>query len=89
MTIIVVTRVGGDGSVLSRTVDTASREDAGRWEQLAAHAVHDAAPPPYQAQPGEPVYEIRAGEHAVQVADGDLQGPLRELALAVLAEGDS
>lgn len=84
---IVVTRVGGDGSVLTRAVDSTSREDAGRWEQLAGDAALD-APPQYRARPGEAVYEIRAGGHAIQVAERDLRGPLRELAVAVLAEGD-
>lgn len=85
---ITVTRVGGDGSVLSWAVRTTDRHDSGRWEQLAGHAALD-MPPPYRPTPGEPVYEIRAGEQSVQVAEQDLQGPLGELVMAVLAEGGS
>jgi hypothetical protein len=84
---ITVTRVGGDGSILTWTVRTAGREDAGRWERLAGHAALD-VPLPYRPRPGEAVYEIRAGEQAVQVAEQDLQGPLGELVMAVLADSD-
>jgi hypothetical protein len=84
---IVVTRVGGDGSILARTVDTASRQDAGRWTKLADNAAIS-MPPRYRPRPGEPVYRIQAGEDAADVAERDLQGPLRELAVAVLAEGE-
>lgn len=84
---ITVTRVGGDGSVLSRTVDTDSREDANRWEQLAKDAALH-APPEYRPEPGEPVYFFQAGEQATEVAERDLQGPLRDLAYAVFAEGE-
>jgi hypothetical protein len=83
---IVVTSVGGDGAVYRATVDTAGRADADRWEQLAASA-HLEVPPPYQPEPGQPVYEIRAGEHVAQVAEQNLAGPLRELVIAVLTEG--
>jgi hypothetical protein len=86
--VIVVSRVGGDGSVLTRTVDTQSRNDQGRWEQLAGLATLDLPPPPYRPRPGEPVYEVHVDERAVQVAESDLQGPLKELATAVLAGGD-
>ena len=86
--VITVARVDGDGSVLARTVDTARRQDAGRWTRLA----EDAAlyvPPPYRPQPGEAVYRIQAGGIAALVAERDLQGPLLDLTAAVLAEGDS
>jgi hypothetical protein len=33
------------------------------------------------------VYEVRAVEHVAMVAEQDLAGPLRELAMAVVAEG--
>jgi hypothetical protein len=85
---ITVTRVGGDGSVIARAVDTAVREDAPRWTKLAEHAALT-MPPGYHPRPGEPVYRIQAGDTAADVAERDLQGPLRELAIAVLAEGDS
>jgi hypothetical protein len=86
--VITVTRVGGDGSVLTRAVDTASREDPVRWEQLAEDAALH-APPQYRPEPGEPIYLIHAGEHGADVAERDLQGPLRDLAYAVFAEGDA
>jgi hypothetical protein len=84
---ITVTRVGGDGSVLARAVDTSGRQDSGRWTTLAEHAALG-MPPRYRPRPGEPVYRIEADEDAADVAERDLQGPLRELAIAVLAEGD-
>jgi hypothetical protein len=83
---IAVTSVGADGTVRRAIVDTAGRADADRWEQLAASA-HLEVPPPYQPEPGQPVYEVRAGERVAQVAEGNLAGPLRELVTAVLAEG--
>lgn len=43
--------------------------------------------PPYRPHPGEPVYEIVVDGRAVQIADGDLLGPLRELTIGVLTEG--
>ncbi|HEY3954981.1 MAG TPA: hypothetical protein VGM53_16535 [Streptosporangiaceae bacterium] len=86
MTIIAVTRVGGDGAVLNRTVDTASREDAARWDHLTADA-HLDAPPPYRPHPGEPVYHVDADGKAADISEQDLQGPLRELVTAVIAEG--
>ncbi len=85
--VIVVTRVGGDGSVLTRSVHTASRGDPGRWEALAGQATLGILRP-YRPQPGEPVYCVCAGEHEVQVAERDLDWRLRELLIAVLAEGD-
>jgi hypothetical protein len=85
---ITVTRIGGDGSIFARTVDTADRHDPGRWTRLAEHAaIH--MPPRYLPQPGEDIYRIQAGGLAADVAERELQGPLRELAIAVLTEGDS
>jgi hypothetical protein len=81
-----VTQVNGDGSIRRALVDTAGRHDAARWEQLGAQA-HLDVPPPYRPHPGEPVYEIVVDGQAVQIADGDLLGPLRELVGAVLTEG--
>jgi hypothetical protein len=81
-----ITQVNGDGSIRRALVDTTGRHDAARWEQLADQARLD-APPPYRPHPGEPVYEIVVDGRAAQVAEGDLQGPLRELARAVLTEG--
>lgn len=83
---IAVIRVGGDGSVLTRAVDTARRKDAGRWTRLADQAA-PGVPTAYRPRPGEPVYRIQADGYAVDVAERDLQGPLRELVIAVLAGG--
>ena len=81
-----VTQVNGDGSIRRALVDTANRHDAERWERLASQARLD-VPPPYRPHPGEPVYEIVVDGRAAQIADGDLIGPLRDLARAVLTEG--
>lgn len=86
--VITVSRVEGDGSVLSRTVDTARFQNPGRWTRLAEYAALH-MPPPYRAQPGEAIYRIQAGGLAAIVAEQDLRGPLRDLTEAVLAEGDS
>ena len=43
--------------------------------------------PALPPHPGEPVYEIVVDGRAVQIADGDLLGPLRELTIGVLTEG--
>ena len=81
-----VTSVAADGTVRQATVETTGRPDADRWEELTASA-HLEVPPPYRPEPGQSVYEVRAGEHVAQVAEQDLAGPLRELVVAVLAEG--
>jgi hypothetical protein len=73
------------GSVLRAVVDAAGRDDAARCEELAERARLGVAPP-YRPRPGEAVYHIRAGQLAVQVAERDLTGPLRELVTAVVAE---
>jgi hypothetical protein len=83
---VTVTRVAGDGSVRRAVVDAAGRDDAARWAERIEQA-DLGVPPPYRPQAGEVVYHIRADELAVQVADRDLTGPLRELVTAVLAEG--
>jgi hypothetical protein len=41
-------------------VETTGRVDADWWQQLAVSA-HLEVPPPYRPEPGQPVYEIRAG----------------------------
>jgi hypothetical protein len=43
--------------------------------------------PPYQPEPGQPVYRIRAGKNVAEVAERNLSRPLRELVMAVLTEG--
>ena len=83
---IVVTRIGQDGAVWRRMIDTAERDDAGQWEAQVARAL--AAVPPYQPVPGSPVCHVRVDDHVVLVAEQDLAGPLRDLVTAVLAVGD-
>lgn len=83
---VMVTRVGGDGSVRRAWAGTAGRDDAARWEELVEQASLG-VPPPYRPRPGEALYHSGAGELEVQVAERELAGPLRELVAAVLAEG--
>jgi hypothetical protein len=83
--ILVVTRIGSDGSVRRRMLDTAGRADAGRWEGLVGRA--PAAAPPYQAVPGSTVYHLRVDDYVVVIGEQQLSGPLRDLVTAVLAEG--
>lgn len=79
-----VTKVAGDGSVRRGVLDTAARGDAGKWEELIERAVL-AVPPPYRPVRGRPVYEIRAGDATIWVAESQLAGPLRELVMTVMA----
>ena len=88
LVIIDVTRIADNGNFRRAAVDTAGRDDAARWEQLAEQSALS-VPLPYRPDPGQPVYEISAGDHIAQVAEKDLTGPLRELVTAVLAEGDA
>jgi hypothetical protein len=81
-----VTRIAQDGDIRRRTLDTTGRVDAGRWENLVSQA--PAVPPPYRADPGDTVYQISVGERTVMVTQDDLTGGLRDLAMAVLAEGE-
>jgi hypothetical protein len=69
-----------------RMLDTDGRSDSGRWEELVSRA--PAVPPPYRAAPGDTVYQISVGEQTVMLTEDDLTGPLQELVMAVLAEGD-
>ncbi|HYZ55501.1 MAG TPA: hypothetical protein VE733_18630 [Streptosporangiaceae bacterium] len=82
--VIEVIEVLGDGSVRHAVVDTAGRGDAVRWARMVEQASLE-VPPPYRPEPGQPVYEIRAGDQVAQIAEGDMVGPLRELVRAVLA----
>ena len=83
---VVVTRIGPDGTMSRRMVDTVS-SDAGAWEDLIARAL--ASPPPYQPVPGDPVYHLRIDEQVVLVTEQDLSGPLHDLVTAVLALGEA
>ncbi len=81
-----VTRIASDGSIRRRVLDTAGRSDGARWEELVRQT--PASPPPYRPAPGDTVYQINVGERTATVAEDDITGPLRELVMAVLAEGD-
>ena len=83
---VVVTRIGPDGTIQRRMVDTVA-SGAGPWEELLARAL--AAPPPYRAVPGGAVYHLRADDQVVLVAEHDLSGPLYDLVTAVLAIGEA
>ena len=82
---VVVTRIGPDGTMRRRMVDTAASGDVGPWEELIPRAL--AAPPPNRPGTRGPVYHLRAGERGVLVAGHDLSGPLYELVTAVPSAG--
>jgi len=84
---LTVTRIAPDGSMRRRMLDTAGRSDAGRWQELIRQA--PAFGPPYRAAPGDAVYQVSVNDRTVMVVEDDLTGPLRELVMAVLAEGDA
>ena len=83
---IEVTRILGDGSIRRARIEPEERPDAPRWRDLVSRANLD-LPPPYRPDPGRPVYQVSDGEHSIQVAERGLGGPLRDLGVAVLAEG--
>jgi hypothetical protein len=82
---VVVTQIAWDGSLRRRVLDTAGLPDAGRWETLIEQIL--AAPPPYRAAPGRPVYVIHAGDRAIVAGEDNLTGPLRDLVTAILEGG--
>jgi hypothetical protein len=84
---VVVTRIGPDGTMGCRMVDTAASSDAGSWEDLIARAL--ASPPLYRPVPGDPVYHLRVDQQVVLVAEHHLSGSLYELVTAVLALGEA
>jgi hypothetical protein len=84
---VVVTRIGPDGTMRRRMVDTAASSDAGLWEDLTARAL--ATPPRYRPVPGGPVYHLHVDDQVVLVAEHDLSGPLYDLVTAVLAIGEA
>jgi hypothetical protein len=84
---VVVTRIGRDGTMRRRMVDTAASSDAGPWEELMVRAL--AALPPYRPVPGDQVYHLRVDEQVVLVAEHDLSGPLYDLVTAALAIGET
>ena len=84
---VVVTRIGPDGTMRRRMVDTAASRDTGPWEELLARAL--AVLPPYRAVPGGTVYHLRVDDQVALVAEQDLSGPLYDLVTAVLAIGEA
>jgi hypothetical protein len=83
----VVTRIGQDGTMQRRVVDTAHCTNAPRWEGLATRAL--LLPPPYHPVPGAPLYHVSLDNGVIALAAGhDLCGPLLDLVTAVLAMGD-
>jgi hypothetical protein len=84
---VVVTRIGPDGAMRRRMVDTAAFGDPGPWQELTARAL--AAAPPYRPVPGGLVYHLRVDDQVVLVAEHDLSGPLYDLVTAVLAIGQA
>lgn len=70
-----------------RALDTAGLADAGHWENLIEQVL--ASPPPYRADPGQPVYVIHAGDRAVLVGEQDLTGPLAGLVETILETGEA
>src|SRR5690349_13518728 len=84
---VVVTRIERDGTMYRRMVDTAQQSNPRNWEHLAARAL--AIHPPYRPIPGTAVYHLRVDGHIIQVGEYDLDGPLRDLAVVVLAIGST
>ena len=84
---VVVTRIGQDGTVWRRMVDTTGCDDGSKWEANVTRALA-AEPPPYRPVAGSPVCHVRVNDHVILVAEHDLAGPLRDLATAVLAVGE-
>jgi hypothetical protein len=82
-----VAKIAANGGIRRWVVDTATRSDAGRWDELAARV--PAVPPPYRAAPGSAVYDIRVDDDKFLVGEHDLAGPLSDLVRAVLVEGDA
>ncbi len=82
-----MTRIGPDGTLRRRMIDTVASSDAGPWEELLARAL--AAPPPYRPVPASPVYHVRVDDQVVLVTEHDLSGPLYDLVTAVLAIGQA
>jgi hypothetical protein len=84
---VVVTRIGGDGTVVSRAVQPAGGGDGVAWGELTARALAD--PPPYRPVPGGAVCQIQVDDQVVMVAERDLNGPLLDLVAAMLDQADA
>lgn len=83
-----VARVAADGSVRRTALDTADWDDAARWDELVAQADLNSFPP-YRPVPHQTIYLIYACDREFAITEHDLTGPLRELVMAVLAEGEA
>jgi len=83
---VVVTRIEHDGTMHRRMVDTAQQSDPRNWEDLAARAL--AIHPPYRPIPGTAIYHLCVDGHIIQIGEYDLEGPLRDLVIVVLAIGN-
>jgi len=83
---IVVTEVTGRGSIRRGVLDTADPSDADRCGDLIERAALD-VPPPYRPVAGSRIYEIRADDKTVWVAERELAGPLRDLVMVALVAG--
>ena len=88
LVVIVVTRVGGDGSVLTRAVDTARRTDPRWWDALVEQAALG-IPRPYRARPGDAV-STASGPAMTRFSSPSriCRSRCEILVIAVLAEGD-
>jgi len=84
---VAVTRIEPDGTMHGRMVDTAQQSDPANWDDLAARAL--AARPPYRPVPGTAAYHLCVDRDIIQVGEYDLQGPLRDLVIVVLAIGST
>jgi hypothetical protein len=84
---VVVTRIEHDGTMHRRMVDTAQQTNPRNWEDFAARAL--AIQPPYRPIPGTAVYHLCVDGHVIHVGEYDLEGPLRDLAVVVLAIGST
>jgi hypothetical protein len=82
---VVVTRIEPDGTMCRRMVETAQQSDPKNWDDLAARAL--AAQPPYRPVPGTAIYHLCVAGGIIQVGEYDLEGPLRDLVIVVLAIG--
>ena len=82
-----IARVAGDGSVRRAALDTATRDDAAHWDHLLGQAALD-SPPRYRPVQQQAIYLIEPFGLSFAVAEHDLTGALRELVMAVLAEGE-
>ena len=83
---VVVTEVTGAGSIRRGVLDSAEQGDPDRCMDLIERAALG-LPPPYRPVAGRPVYQIRAGESMVFVAERELVRPLRALVMTALTSG--